>query len=160
MRLTGVLAGLLVVAGCVGPSDAPDGVDLVAHRVLTADHLSDAALRVAFLPRPERCSPQDLIATRALSRLAEEREDVAVLTVIPAGLPAETGMDGLPFPGHVVDLPLHALEEVGRKVERPRLEVYGRDGRLLLLRPVNPWEEERLLVQEVLGLLRYTPMDG
>lgn len=158
MRLILVLAVLLV--GCVGPSAAPQNADLVAHGVFTADYRGEAALRVAFLPEPERCTPQDLIATRALSRLAEEREDVAVLTVIPTGLPVEAGMDGLPFPGHVVDLPLHALEAAGRKVARPRLEVYGRDGRLLLLRPVNPWEEERLMVEEVLGLLRYATIDG
>ncbi len=157
MRLTAALVWLPLLAACAAGSDsARQGVDLVAHRVLSADHRPDASLRVAFLPTPENCSPQDLIAARALARLDEERSDVAVLTLVPRGLPVDTGMAGLPFPGVVVDLPLHVLEQSGRKVARPRFEVYGDDGRLLLLRPVYPYEEEHELVDEIVSLLRYS----
>ncbi len=69
-------------------------------------------------------------------------------------------MDGLPFPGHVIDLPLNVLQQRERKVLRPRFEVYGRDGQLLLLRPVYPYEEERLLNEELLSLLRYAGEGG
>lgn len=158
MRLTAGLAGVALVLACApGPESSRGGdVDLVAHAVLTAEAGRGAALRVAFLPTPENCSPQDLIAARALVRLADERSDVAVLTLVPRGLPPEAGMAGLPFPGAVVDLPLHVLEQTGRKVARPRFEVYGDDGRLLLLRPVYPYEEGRKLVDEILSLLRYS----
>ena len=159
--MAGLASVAVVVACAAGPESRSGGVDLVAHAVHSAEHGRGAALRVAFLPTPESCSPQDLIATRALSRLAEERPDVAVLTLVPRGLPIEAGMAGLPFPGHVVDLPLHVLEQGERKVARPRFEVYAEDGRLLLLRPVYPYEEERRLVEEVLSLLRYSaPADA
>lgn len=156
MRLINrILAAALLLSWGCSTDSASEHVDLVAHAVLTAKHGRGAALRVAFLPTPESCSPQDLIATRALTRLAEERPDVAVLTLVPRGLPLEPGMAGLPFPGAVVDLPLNVLQS-RRKVPRPRFEVYAEDGRLLLLRPVHPYEEERRLVEEVLSLLRYS----
>lgn len=156
MRVSlGVLA-LALVPACE-PVREPAGqqVDLVAHRVSDSDYSRHASLRVAFLPTPENCSPQDLIAARALSRLDQERDDVAVLTFTPSGLPPESGMGGLPFPGRVVDLPLYVLEQSRTKVARPRFEVYGPQGQLLLLRPVYPYEEQRLLHEEILSLLRY-----
>lgn len=134
---------------------APGTLDAVATSVLTAEHRNDAQLRVAFLPRPESCSPQDLIATRALHRLERESQAVAVLTLIPTGFSLEAGMDGHPFAGHVLHLPLEVLQQRGQKVRRPRFEVYGHDGQLLLLRPVYPYEEERLLFEELLSLLRF-----
>lgn len=157
MRLTASLVWMALLAGCASGSESfrGVGVDLVAHAVLSAEHGRGAALRVAFLPTPEICSPQDLIAARALSRLAAERSDVAVLTLVPRGLPLEGGMAGLPFPGDVVDLPLNVLDQSVGKVARPRFEVYAEDGRLLLLRPVYPYEEERRLIEEVLSLVRY-----
>lgn len=156
MRLIAAF-GCFAVAAC--GTVEPRGVDLVAHSVATSDHRSEALVRVAFLPTPESCSPQDLIATRTLARLERDRQDVAVLTVIPAGLPADVGMNGQPFPGRVLDLPLHTLKQSELKVRRPRFEVYGRDGQLLLLRPVYPYEEERLLYEELLNLLRFAGND-
>ena len=156
MRVAVALATMALVVACNVETGRESGADLVAHSALTADHGGTASLRVVFLPTPERCSPQDLIATRTLARLEQERDDVAVLTIIPGGLPRELGMNGLPFPGHIIHLPLNVVEQSRRKVARPRLEVYSSEGQLLLLRPVSPHEEQRLLYEEILGLLRYT----
>lgn len=155
MRLI-VAIGAIAIAACgTGEPHARSAGDFVAHSVMTTNYRGDAFLRVAFLPTPESCSPQDMIATRALGRLEKERQDVAGLTLIPAGLPAEAGMNGQPFPGHVVQSPLHVLRQSDRKVRRPRFEVYDRDGRLVLLRPVYSYEEERLLYEELASLLRF-----
>jgi len=90
VRLTALLPAVaaLVLACEPGPG-AGSRVDLLAHAVMTARVGDEARLRVAVLPTPESCSPQDLIASKALARLAEEEEQVAVLTVVPRGLPGD-----------------------------------------------------------------------
>ena len=81
---------------------------------------------------------------------------VAVLTIVPESSSPEAGMAGLPFPGDVLQVRQNVLRNENGKVRRPRLEVYGMNGDLLLLRPVYAHEEERLLYEEMVGLTRYS----
>lgn len=64
MQLTWGLFGFAVLLGCVGEPGREQ--DSIADTVARSKQRGDARLRVAFLPTPESCSPQDLIATRAL----------------------------------------------------------------------------------------------
>jgi hypothetical protein len=124
------------------------------------DELSGRSrLEVLFHPEIGRCEPQQIATARALRRLLDERSDIEILTVLPAppeGRSQIQSLFGEVLPGRVVLLPGPSYLSEGKISPRPRLEVWSRNGHLLLLRSIPPSASEDSIYQEVLWSLAFT----
>lgn len=95
----------------------------------------EAATRmvVVFHPEVTRCEPQEAVAVRALRRVEAEMEHVEITTVFPRRFFEHEERYGEPLPGRIVEISEASFRKQGATSPRPRLEVWDRQGRLLLL---------------------------
>lgn len=93
----------------------------------------DTRMVIVFHSEVFRCTPQEATAVRALRRVEAEMPHVEIATVFPARSKAPEALYGERLPGRRVEISDERFFEEGKRAPRPRLEVWDRQGRLLLL---------------------------
>lgn len=115
-----------------------------------------ARLTVFFHPDPERCTPEEMRAVRALDRLAEAFDDIAVYSVLPVQLEDFESIFGYRLPGELLLIDDEQFLAEGQVSPRPRLEVWNADGQPLLLRSLPPTIRDEEIYEEVLWSRSFT----
>ncbi|MFL6194355.1 MAG: hypothetical protein ACJ75H_09310 [Thermoanaerobaculia bacterium] len=117
---------------------------------------ADTRLHVLFTPDFEHCTPEEMRIVRALRRIAAENPDTQVLTLLPASRGKTTEVFGERLPGTLVAIPDRAFGRQGRRAPAPRIEVWSREGRLLLMRSLPRVVTEEEVYEEVLWARSFT----
>lgn len=107
------------------------------------DREPGAALRVLFTPQSWACTVSDDVAARVVQRFADAYDDVAAWSLVPL---RREGVRTRPIPtaGREVAVPLAAILTEAELAPLPRIEVWTRDGRLLLLRSLGSFQDDEL----------------
>ncbi len=115
--------------------------------IVSQERWPSATLIVIFWPDVASCLPCDLPALRALANISAENRDTQLLLVLPAGAADPARKLGVHWPGTIVRLEHRAYKQQLVLTPLPRVEVWDRAGRLLLLKAIPP----NLVQAEALG---------
>ncbi len=131
----------VAVGACSGPATRSTRAGLFpdSHSAeLEARLTLDEELAVFYWPAVELCDPAAVAAAVALEKLAREEQTIRVTTIVPKGTRNAIERLGVPYPGETLEVPPRQYHAAGWLVPLPRVEVWSRDGRLMLLKAIPP----------------------
>jgi len=155
----------LCVCGCrVASVDAGEGARNSRARLFSAAgqdgvlprRLAGSRLVVLFTPDFERCTPETMRILRALRQIAADYPDTRVFTLRPASRAGITAEYGEALPGARLTIPDASYQAQRGMAPTPRIEVWSRDGRLLLMRSLPRVVTEKDVYDEVLWARSFT----
>lgn len=131
------LVASLVVSACSHDSRArvfPRSSALTIDRA----RWSSATVVVMYWPDLSECRAFDSATLRSLAHVSEERSDIQLLLVLPAGADDLSAKLHIDWPGKVVWLDRRLYKRQTGLSPLPRLEVWDTSGKLLLLQTIPP----------------------
>ena len=115
-----------------------------------------ARLHLVYWPSPGTCTPQEMRLLLILGEFLDENPEVGATAVLPEGSTVRDRY-GVPLPGRLAHLPRRAYFVNADAAPIPRLEVWNREGQLLLFRTLPGYGDVgSLLRQELLSALSTT----
>lgn len=112
----------------------PSSPDLVVGE----KHWPSATVVALYWPEVGECLPCEMPALRSLAQVSAENPDIQSVMVLPIGAENPANRLGIQWPGKVVALDMKAYSKQLGVTPRPRIEVWDREGRLLLMKAIPP----------------------
>lgn len=131
------LVASLICSAC---SHDPRAKVFPRSSALTIDraHRPSATVVVMYWPDLSECRAFDSAILRSLAHASEERPDIQLLLVLPAGADDPSTKLHIDWPGKVVRLGRRLYKRQTVLSPLPRLEVWDTAGKLLLLQTIPP----------------------
>lgn len=131
-----MISGLL--AGCHRGADARARVFPSSHDLAVQAGRSGASMAVIYWPQVNGCVPCEKPALESLALLSAENPDIRLTLVLPEGATNIVDQLGVRWHGSVVRLDQRSYQKQNTLTPLPRVEVWDRGGRLLLLKSIPP----------------------
>lgn len=140
MRFATICMAVSLCAACGRTPADVRGQVFPSCRDLAVDQRqwSAATMVVIYWPQVRGCVPCELPALQSLSRASRESPDIQLLLVLPADASNPVQKLSVDWPGKIVRLDRRRYDEQVVLTPLPRIEVWDRGGRLLLLKTVPP----------------------